>query len=295
MKRLFHYITLCRPANVITAMADVLAGISIVLFYSNGDGPANFYFKAALLLLTTAALYAGGIVFNDIFDADTDRVERPERVIPSGIISKNAALLFGILLFAIALISSAQVNATAFMVTFAIVACALLYDYKSKHHPILGPLNMGACRGLNLLLGISLVPGVLYSNIYLGIGPLVYIFAVTTISRDEVHGGKKKNLAIAFILYLLVFMILCIQSSYTRVYTGLWLLLPFCISILRPLYKAWQNPYAKNIIKAVKAGVLSIIFLDATWAAIHHQFLICGIILCLLPISILLGKYFAVT
>jgi len=295
VNRIFYYATMCRPANVITAMADVLAGISIALFYTRPDAPGHFYLNTALLLITTAALYAGGIVFNDIFDADTDRVERPERVIPSGIISIKAAQTFGIVLFIIALISSILVNITAFLLAAVIALSALLYDYKTKHHPIAGPLNMGICRGLNLLLGISLMPGLLNQHILLGAVPLIYIFAVTTISRDEVHGGKKKNLAAAFILYLLVFIILLIIGRYTKAYAGLLLLLPFFISIMRPLYKAWQHPYAGNIIKAVKAGVLSIILLDAAWAALHHQFLICAVILCLLPLSILLGKYFAVT
>ncbi|MGJ7029649.1 UbiA-like protein EboC [Niabella hirudinis] len=295
MRKLFYYITLCRPANVITAMADVLAGASIALFYSNGDAPAEFYTNGIFLLVATAALYAGGIVFNDIFDLETDRIERPERVIPSGTISKQAALIFGTVLLMIALASSAMAGGTSFFIACGIACAALLYNYKSKHHAIAGPLNMGVCRGLNLLLGLSLVPGLLKPNAWLAIVPLVYIFAVTTISRDEVHGGKKKNLAVAFILYLIVFITLCIITGYTKVYMGLGLLLPFFISIMRPLYKAWQNPLPKNIIKAVKAGVLSILFLDATWAAIHNQFLICALIICLLPLSILLGKYFAVT
>ncbi|WP_300600572.1 UbiA-like protein EboC [Niabella sp.] len=295
MNRLFYYITLCRPANVITAMADVLAGISIALFYSNNAVPGNFYLQTTLLLITTAALYAGGIVFNDLFDAETDRIERPERMIPSGIISKKAASIFGTVLFIIALVCSAMVHTTAFLIAGAIALSALLYDYKSKQHAIAGPLNMGICRGFNLLLGISLIPGLPTPYFYLGLVPVIYIFAVTTISRDEVHGGKRKNLAVAFMLYLLVLIILCIISNYTKVYAGLWLLLPFFTSIMWPLYKAWQDPQSKNIIRAVKAGVLSILFLDATWAAIHHQFFICSIILCLLPLSILLGKYFAVT
>lgn len=290
-----HYIRICRPANVITAMADVLAGISIVIFYSNALNTDIFYIPAILLLITTAALYAGGIVFNDYFDADIDRIERPERVIPSGIISKNAALVFGSVLFTIALICSAMVHLTAFLMASTIILSVLLYNFKSKQHPIAGPLNMGICRGLNLLLGISLVPDLLKQHFLLGLLPLMYIFAVTTISRDEVHGGKKKNIGIACMLYLMVFALLAFIANHTKVYIGLWLLLPFGFSILGPLLKAWKNPMPGNIVKAVKAGVLSIILLDASWAAIHHQFLICGIILCLLPISISLGKYFAVT
>ena len=38
--------------------------------------------RLAWLLVATATLYAGGIVFNDYFDRTLDAVERPERPIP---------------------------------------------------------------------------------------------------------------------------------------------------------------------------------------------------------------------
>src|SRR5215213_5958422 len=57
---------LLRPANVATALADVLAGFALA-------GLGN---RSALpwLLLATAALYAGGIVLNDVFDRELDRI-----------------------------------------------------------------------------------------------------------------------------------------------------------------------------------------------------------------------------
>ena len=78
---------LLRPANVATALADVLAGFAIA-------GLGN---RAALpwLLLATAALYAGGIVLNDVFDREVDRLERPERPIPSGRIRTAHAAALG--------------------------------------------------------------------------------------------------------------------------------------------------------------------------------------------------------
>ena len=82
------YLELLRPANVVTALADVLAGFAIA-------GLGN---RAALpwLLLATAALYAGGIVLNDVFDRDIDSSERPERPIPSGRVSVAAAAALGV-------------------------------------------------------------------------------------------------------------------------------------------------------------------------------------------------------
>src|SRR5690625_6499540 len=77
---------LMRPANIITAFADILAGFAaaggVLALTSSGfdlepDG-------VGWLLLATFGLYGGGIVFNDVFDASIDAEERPERAIPSG-------------------------------------------------------------------------------------------------------------------------------------------------------------------------------------------------------------------
>ena len=58
------YLELLRPPNVMTAVADVLAGYAVA-------GLSN---SAALpwLLGATACLYAGGVVLNDFFDRHLD-------------------------------------------------------------------------------------------------------------------------------------------------------------------------------------------------------------------------------
>jgi hypothetical protein len=47
--------------------------------------------------------------------------------------------------------------------------------------------------------------------------------------------------------------------------------------------------------KAVKAGVLALIVMDAAWVSISGNFVIALFVLILLPISIKLAKVFAVT
>ena len=85
------YVELVRPANVATALADVLAGYAVA---GQGDPRLNPSLLA-WLLLSTACLYAGGVVLNDVFDRDLDRIERPERPIPSGRVSTTAAAGLG--------------------------------------------------------------------------------------------------------------------------------------------------------------------------------------------------------
>src|SRR6478672_9585894 len=44
-----------------------------------------------LLLLATSCLYCAGMIFNDFFDVEQDRRERPERPIPSGRVTRRTA------------------------------------------------------------------------------------------------------------------------------------------------------------------------------------------------------------
>ena len=72
-------------------------------------------------------------------------------------------------------------------------------------------------------------------------------------------------------------------------------LLPFAWMIFMPLIKAIAEPIGKNVGKAVKAGVIALIIMNAAWATVFGQYYLAGIILLLLPVSIGLAKAFAVT
>ncbi|MGY3054216.1 hypothetical protein ACVWYG_002422 [Pedobacter sp. UYEF25] len=294
MGKLVDYLRIMRPANMVTAVADILAGIAISgVLLSSIDTP-----WAAILALcfSTACLYAGGIVFNDVFDAELDRVERPERAIPSGIISlKNAAIL-GCALLGSGIVLASLTNLTAGLLAFGVSCFALIYNKIGKHHPFFGPLSMGICRGLNLLLGLSIVPEMLQQHYFVAIIPVIYIFSITMTSRGEVHGGNTKNLYLAAILYALVIgAIATFAFLNDRLVWSLLFLLPFAWMIFSPLVKAIKTPIGKNIGAAVKAGVISLILMDAAWAVTFDALALAFIIAALLPLSMWLSKLFAVT
>ena len=93
---LHPYLVLIRPANIVTAMSDILAGAAIAGYFFELNTPSLL--NLIFLLLSTSCLYAGGIVFNDIFDLAIDRTERPERPLPRGQVSLKNAQFFGITL-----------------------------------------------------------------------------------------------------------------------------------------------------------------------------------------------------
>ena len=295
MHKIIAYLQLMRPANIITSIADVLAGIAISGFLLMPSLSIIQLQPILILCLSTIGLYGGGVVFNDVFDAELDRVERPERAIPSGRVTINEAASLGIILLMIGIVAAFLVSIVSGIIAISIAAAALIYDKYGKHHKFLGPLNMGLCRGLNLLLGISIVTAELNIYWYLALVPIIYIAAVTIISRGEVHGGKSRSFYVAGFLYLLVIIGIFVFSFYKNNLLALVFLLPFAGMIFTPLYKAFKEPVGKNIGKAVKAGVIALILLNASWAAAFGTFWLALIITLLLPLSLFLAKKFAVT
>lgn len=294
MEKLKGYIRLMRPANVVTAVADALAGIAIsgYLLTVGWDSPVPII----LLCISTIGLYSGGIIFNDVFDADLDKIERPERPIPSGLISKKEATVFGTLFFLVGLVAAYFVGTTTTILALAIILACLVYNRWAKHHALLGPLNMGLCRGLNLLLGVSIISTQVSQWWFLAIIPIIYIASITMISRGEVHGGSKRMLYFAAVLYAVVIAsILFFATTKGDIIITLLFIIPFAWMIFKPLLKAVNNPIGPNIGKAVKAGVIALILMNAAWASVFADWKIALVIIFLLPLSILLSKAFAVT
>lgn len=296
MKKTIGFLRLMRPANVVTSVADVLAGIAITGFFTGWPFDYSEISDVLMLCFATAGLYAGGVVFNDVFDAELDRVERPERPIPSGTITLGQATLLGSGLIVLGIMAAFKPNPTTGILAIAIAVCALVYDKWGKHHKILGPLNMGLCRGLNLLLGISILHGALDKWWFIAFVPIIYIASITMISRGEVHGSNRTPLYGAAVLYAVV--LACVLSF--SVLNGMTMfaivfLVLLAWMIYKPLLKAINEPSGPNIGKSVKAGVIALIIMDASWAAAAGALEAAVLIMLLLPLSFWLAKKFAVT
>ena len=185
------WLQLLRVPNLLTVPGDPLAG---GLLAAGGIG-------ASVWLLTVPAgvlLYAFGLIVNDLRDLREDRVERPGRPLPSGRITPAAARAAAAVLATLALVLCARAGPRAFTVGVLLLHTVLLYNILLKKVPVLGPLAMGACRGLNLLLGAAACPvawaGLPAPRRWLLAGAagllVLYIAGVTALARREVQTGR---------------------------------------------------------------------------------------------------------
>jgi 4-hydroxybenzoate polyprenyltransferase len=282
------YVQLLRPANVATALADVLAGHAL----------AGLTEPRALpwLLAATACLYGGGIALNDYFDRNLDRVERPERPIPSGRVRPGGAAALGSALLAAGVVAAAAANRSAFFIAATIASLVLVYDMWSKRHPLFGPVNMGLCRALNLLLGVAATPAMLEERWPVALIPLAYVAGVTALSRGEVHGGERKVATFALISLsaaLSSLAVLVFRSGQALV-AGM-VLAVLCWRVVPPFLDAGHRPEPARIRFAVKRGVLSLVLLDAVIGTAYAGPLYGAIILVTGLVAGILARLFPVT
>jgi 4-hydroxybenzoate polyprenyltransferase len=287
--RLLPYAQLLRLPNVFTAFADILLGTLATGVLLSRPLPAG------LLLLASGCLYCAGMVWNDYFDLEVDKKERPFRPLPSGKISTRTAAILGVALL-LAGIALAGIASMASLLIAAILALAIfLYDGMLKSTPI-GPVSMALCRFLNVLLALSLVNSAAFpwlQRYHLAGVVGFYIAGVTWFSRGEAGRSNPAHLrgAAAVILAALALAlavpVYLPPGSVTIAYPYLIVAFGFLIGI--PIFRAISKPDARNVQAAVKRCILGLVLLDAILATAFVGLYGLLIVLLLVP-AMILGK-----
>lgn len=287
---------LLRLPNVFTAFADILlAGCATGLIV---EQPLTII----LLCLASGCLYLSGMVWNDVFDRKDDAISQAFRPIPSGQVNVAMAFLIASLLMlggiAIAFAArpaGAEIGFTdPFTVALVLAAAILLYDAWLKRTP-LGPVGMGLCRSLNVLLGLA--PSIALLPIEIPwLLPAVtgtYIVGVTWFARTEEKESNRHHLLGACgVIALSLFLALVLRSRTPPEATVFfpYLLAAFGFLVGVPLARAVQKPGPKEVQTAIKRSVLGLVALDAVLATAFVG-LPGLLILLLLPPALVLGKW----
>lgn len=265
---------LLRIPNVTTAVSDVLAAGLLAGATQAGDGAQAARWGAAML--ASACLYCAGMVWNDAADATRDARERPERPIPSGRIRRRFAVGLGAALAASGWVAAAFAGRGPLLCSLALAAAILVYNLRLSGRPLVGPLGMATCRGLNLVMGV------------LACGPLgapagwaaallaLYVFGVTHLSLGETGGGARRSVAVAAALAIGAgagAAALGWFAGGARSALGMCaVLLPLVVLALRvgpPLRRAWLEPIPRWVGPAVGSMVSGILWFDAALAMGH--------------------------
>lgn len=303
MKRLLPYARLMRLPNVFTAMADISLGASATIALSPSQVDVWSGLSIAFLMLASACLYTSGMVWNDWFDWEEDRRERPYRPLPAGKVSMETALRLavGLMVAGVVFASCAGWDDSHFrieptLISLALVGAILAYDARLKR-TVVGPLAMALCRFLNVLLGLSLLPSEtleLGLRIHLATTVGVYIIGVTWFARSEATQSNSYQLIAAMVVVLASLLLaLAVPLWFAEGQVGIafpYLLIGFAAWISSPMLRAIQQPSPDFVQRAVKRTIMGLIVLDSILATAFLGTLGLLILLWLLP-ALWLGKW----
>jgi geranylgeranylglycerol-phosphate geranylgeranyltransferase len=140
-----------RPMNVLMMGAGVAVGGVLA---TGGSALAGVAGGAVLLAMASAAsIGAAANAINDVFDLDIDRINRPDRPLPSGEVSVRAARTAWAGFSALGVGLAALLSVPHLLV--AVASVALLYGYSArlKRRPLVGNLAVAAVLGLAIPYG----------------------------------------------------------------------------------------------------------------------------------------------
>lgn len=106
-----------------------------------------------LAMLSVALIAAGGNVFNDYCDRDLDRIQKPHRPIPAGLMTPRLALIWAAICFVLGIILSTIIGLSAFLVALGATLMLLLYSWRWKRMPLIGNLAVAFIAGLAFIYG----------------------------------------------------------------------------------------------------------------------------------------------
>jgi len=230
-------------------------------------------------MTSSSLLYLAGIVFNDYFDIEIDKKERPTRPLPSGKITKRKALTIAISSMIAANVIALVINWTSFIIAIILTTIIIAYDYGLKHNNITGPIVMGLARSINVILGASPALSTLLLSVtaskmllFIAISLFLYVVAISILSKKEVS-GKATNLIIISSLSIVFVDIAAIAIAgligvfQPVVFAFLVLFTVVMIITFRPILRGLDNLAPIDIRNIIKNMIISIIILDSVFVS----------------------------
>lgn len=239
------------------------------------------------LLCAVSAIYVGGMILNDAFDAAWDAQHRSNRPIPTGVISKQAALAVGLVLLLGGAIGAVAVRAVRMneftevaegrlssgvgpvaIIVGALVAGVLIYNRWHKGVRW-APAVMGLCRALLPLLGVAVASVTLapYEDTKLGLFLFLgaatlwgHTFGLTWVARHEATDGTPPAWT-AWAIFIAP-LPLVLATGLLSTGGGLWAVLPLSAFVLWIIFSNRQHALPAGVGGRVSDRLAASPFLD---------------------------------
>ncbi len=261
------WLQLARISNLPTVFSNVLVGAAMASTSHVPDWP-----QVLLTISGASFFYIGGMALNDLMDRNIDRVERPQRPIPSGALSVLEVGTFVALCIALGFGLIQYTDPFSLVPAVALVASIISYNLLHKRWT--GSLIfMGLCRAMVYFIGacamaqpvptdatyyeIISIPFDLFTAAAL---LALYIIALTLVAQKEVSGGLGFRRWLAAALVLIPIPALWFMPIFDWRWTVPAALI-LALWLIRSARFIWQCP--PKVVPAVLGWLAGISLLDA--------------------------------
>lgn len=282
------HLALARVSNSPTVVSNSLAGAA--LGGALLPGPDVLLVAVAMVLFYTAGMY-----LNDLCDYRVDLRERPERPLPSGIVSRTEAVAGVALMFTLGGVLLLIAGPAPFISGLVLIGLIILYDAWHKSNP-LSPLVMASTRAMvyvTAFLALAGGPGAPLANWSLITLPLMtwaallalYIVALTQIAKAEGSQGVIRFWPPAALVLPGVYFALQTPSL-----AGVLLLATFALWVAYSLSFVY-SPERRSFPKAIAFLIAGVSLLDALVLSAMGSAVGVGLALAAFALTLLAQRY----
>lgn len=129
------------------------AGVCVVMGQLLASGKFASIPITVLGFLSVFSISASILVLNDYFDFETDKINAPERPIPSNMVTRREALYFSIFLLIGGLILSYLLGNPVFVFSILLSVIGFLYNRKYKQSGLAGNIMVSFSVGMTFIYG----------------------------------------------------------------------------------------------------------------------------------------------
>jgi geranylgeranylglycerol-phosphate geranylgeranyltransferase len=185
INKLFAWIRIIRPPIVlISCLGALVGGLNTGIFL----GVELSIFQIIMVILGAGFLAAGLMVHNDVTDLESDKINRPHKSLPSGVIGVKTAYITGLILMILSIIIALLINIKDQGVlnwycgtfTAVLVIIGIYYNHYGKYHGIFGHIAVA--------IGVGAIPYwgsiAVFPTEYLVMLPLAFAIFTQEIGRE---------------------------------------------------------------------------------------------------------------
>lgn len=250
IEKLKYFYQISRPSNVLISFLSIWIGALV----AGGLYPLVHVVLAAI---SASLITIGANVINDYFDIDIDRINKPNRPLPTGRLTRRDALVYFSITYLLAWLLAVWINFWMFMIAFIFSIILVFYSQSLKRRILIGNFTVSFTTGMAFIyagLAIDRISGAVFPALFaffFHFGREV-IKDLQDVEGDRALGARTFAIrygtekALVFSAFLFILLIVLTIIPYILDIYGFWYLLIVLIGVhpvlIFVIIRSWQSP-----------------------------------------------------